>query len=187
MDANGRPAWVATSSINLSLSNTYGTLGISQGGTNITSYAGGDMLYASAANTLAKLASSTGGSDLQISSSGYPTWVADPNTMRFPIASTSWPTTGTTSPCFGLGPLLDATTFTKFSCQTDTGTLGLTIASSTAVTDFVFVIASTTAGSIAFPSAHKDFSVGQNPQVCIGGISGAPNQVHCNIDYHRDN
>jgi len=43
----------------LSLSDLTGTLAISKGGTNITTYTIGDLLYSSAANTLAKLSGNT--------------------------------------------------------------------------------------------------------------------------------
>jgi hypothetical protein len=47
------------------------------GGTGLTSYATGDVLYASASNTLAKLAAGTEGYLLTMSS-GVPTWAAAP-------------------------------------------------------------------------------------------------------------
>jgi hypothetical protein len=50
-----------------------GTLAIGNGGTNITTYATGDILYASAANTLAKLTIGGNGQVLTISG-GIPTW-----------------------------------------------------------------------------------------------------------------
>ncbi len=52
-----------------------GTLAIANGGTNITSYATGDILYASGTNTLSKL---TAGSDTEVLtlSGGVPIWAA---------------------------------------------------------------------------------------------------------------
>lgn len=45
-----------------------------KGGTGLTSYATGDLLYASAANTLSALAAGTSGQVLQMNGSGIPTW-----------------------------------------------------------------------------------------------------------------
>lgn len=53
-----------------------GTVPIAQGGTNITTYTAGDMLYASATNVLSKLAIGTNGFVLKISG-GVPTWTAE--------------------------------------------------------------------------------------------------------------
>lgn len=47
------------------------------GGTGITQYALGDMLYASSTNTLARLAIGSAGSMLQIASNGIPQWVTE--------------------------------------------------------------------------------------------------------------
>jgi hypothetical protein len=52
-----------------------GTLPIANGGTNITTYTTGDILYASATNTLSKLAAGTNGYVLTLAS-GVPTWAA---------------------------------------------------------------------------------------------------------------
>lgn len=54
----------------------FGTLPITYGGTNITSYSTGEMLYASAANTLSKLAVGAEGQVLR-SDGTYPTWSND--------------------------------------------------------------------------------------------------------------
>ena len=56
-----------------------GTLAIARGGTNITTYDAGDILYASAANTLSKLPKGTDGQVLKLAS-GFPTWGTDNNT-----------------------------------------------------------------------------------------------------------
>jgi len=56
-----------------------GTLGISSGGTNITTYTTGDILYASASNTLAKLPIGSSGQLLSVSG-GVPAWSAAPST-----------------------------------------------------------------------------------------------------------
>ena len=48
-------------------------IGATKGGTGLTTYATGDLLYASGTNTLAKLSAATDGQVLQLSS-GVPTW-----------------------------------------------------------------------------------------------------------------
>jgi hypothetical protein len=58
---------------------TYTTVGTAKGGTNITSYAAGDVLYASAANTLSKLAKGSDGQVLKLSG-GFPAWGTDNDT-----------------------------------------------------------------------------------------------------------
>ena len=50
------------------------TIATTKGGTGLTSYATGDILYASGANTLAKLAAGTTGQVLQMNASGLPEW-----------------------------------------------------------------------------------------------------------------
>lgn len=50
------------------------TIATTKGGTGLTGYSTGDLLYASATNTLATLAASTEGKVLQINSSGVPVW-----------------------------------------------------------------------------------------------------------------
>jgi len=55
--------------------NVTGTVAIANGGTNLTTYATGDILYASAANTLSKLNAGTNGYVLTLAS-GVPTWAA---------------------------------------------------------------------------------------------------------------
>ena len=52
-----------------------GTVGIANGGTNITTYTTGDLLYASATNVLSKLAVGTNGHVLTLAA-GVPTWAA---------------------------------------------------------------------------------------------------------------
>lgn len=50
------------------------TIGTTKGGTGLTSYALGDLLYSSAPNTLSTLAAGTEGKVLQMGGSGTPTW-----------------------------------------------------------------------------------------------------------------
>ncbi len=53
-----------------------GTLPIANGGTNITTYTTGDIIYASATNTLSKLGIGTANQVLTVSAGGVPTWAA---------------------------------------------------------------------------------------------------------------
>lgn len=53
-----------------------GTVGVDNGGTNITSYSSGDILYATNSNTLAKLAAGTSGQILAMGAA-YPNWIAN--------------------------------------------------------------------------------------------------------------
>ena len=64
-----------------------GTLGTVNGGTNITSYTTGDILYASASNVLSKLAVGTNGYVLTLTA-GIPTWAAPSG------GGGGWPLTG---------------------------------------------------------------------------------------------
>ena len=59
--------------INLSTDVT-GTLSLTRGGTGISSYTAGDMLYASSSNTLSKLAIGSLGEVLTVNGSGLPEW-----------------------------------------------------------------------------------------------------------------
>ena len=50
------------------------TIGTTYGGTGLTTYAKGDIIYASGTNTLAKLSIGTEGKVLQVNGSGVPVW-----------------------------------------------------------------------------------------------------------------
>ena len=80
-----------------------GTLAYDQGGTGQTSYAAGDIVYASGINTLAKLAIGTSGQRLVVAA-GVPSWATD--TTVGTVTSVSWTggivsvATATTTPAF---------------------------------------------------------------------------------------
>lgn len=89
-----------------------GTLPIANGGTNVTTYTTGDILYASATNTLSKLGIGTSGYILRVSGSGVPEWVtpldlgySTKNAVR--VATT---TAGTLSTSFENGDTIDGVT-----------------------------------------------------------------------------
>jgi hypothetical protein len=65
----------SASAVGLASSDVSGTLPIANGGTNLTTYTQGDLLYASAANTLAKLAVGTNGQVLKLAA-GLPSWAS---------------------------------------------------------------------------------------------------------------
>lgn len=72
-----------------------GTLAIANGGTNITTYATGDILYASASNTLSKLTAGTNGYVLTLAA-GVPTWAAGGGGSSAITINTTTITGGTT-------------------------------------------------------------------------------------------
>jgi hypothetical protein len=74
---SGNPT-VDVTEANLTLGNIGGTLGPTKGGTGLTTYSTGDVLYASAANTLSKLAAGSNGHVLTLAA-GVPTWASSPS------------------------------------------------------------------------------------------------------------
>lgn len=58
-------------------SNVTGTVSPTNGGTGLTTYAAGDILYASATNTLSKLGIGSVGDVLKVNASGVPAWGTD--------------------------------------------------------------------------------------------------------------
>ena len=74
--ALGTPAsGVLTNTTGLPLTTgTTGTLATTKGGTGLTTYTTGDVVYASASNTLAKLGIGTSGQTLSVSSGGIVEW-----------------------------------------------------------------------------------------------------------------
>jgi hypothetical protein len=65
-----------------------GTLAIANGGTNITTYATGDILYASASNTLSKLTAGTNGYVLTLAA-GVPTWAVGGGSSAITVNTTT--------------------------------------------------------------------------------------------------
>ena len=96
-----------------------GTLGATSGGTGLTTYATGDILYASATNTLSKLAAGTNGYILTLTA-GIPSW--QPNTggvTSFSAGTTGLtPSTSTTGAITLAGTLVSANGGTGFSTYT---------------------------------------------------------------------
>ena len=163
-DGTGITSWVATSggggtvtSVNVSGGTTglttsggpitgsgtitlAGTLGAVNGGTGQTTYATGDILYASAVNTLSKLTAGTNGYVLTLAS-GVPTWAASTGGVTSFSAGTTGltPSTGTTGAITLAGTLgvanggTGATTLTGY--VKGNGTSALTASSTIPNTD----------------------------------------------------
>lgn len=81
MDSAGAPAWAALSATGITgvgtlTSGTWNATAIGPvyGGTGLTSYSTGDLIYASAPNTLSKRTAGTEGQLLQMNASGVPVW-----------------------------------------------------------------------------------------------------------------
>jgi hypothetical protein len=68
-------AWVSTNAFG---AGNWGTLGAVGGGTGLTSYTLGDLIYSSATNVLSKLGIGTPGQVLKVSASSLPAWGAAP-------------------------------------------------------------------------------------------------------------
>ena len=69
-----------------------GTLAVANGGTNITSYTTGDILYASASGVISKLAIGTTGQTLTVSGGGLPAW----SSVSSAVTTISFASTGLT-------------------------------------------------------------------------------------------
>jgi uncharacterized protein YcfJ len=139
-----------------------GTLGTDQGGTNLTTYTTGDILYASATNVLSKLAIGTTGQHL-IVTAGLPAWGTD--TALGTVTSVSW--TG------GLVSVATATTTPAFTVAGTSGGIvyfssASTWASSAALTQYGVVYGG---GAGATPVAT---AAGTTGQVLTATTSGAP-------------
>ena len=139
-----------------------GTLGTDQGGTNLTTYTTGDILYASATNVLSKLPIGTTGQHL-IVSGGIPSWSTD--SALGTVTSVSW-----------TGGLVSVATATTTPALTVAGTSGgivyfssaSTWASSAALTQYGVVYGG---GAGATPVAT---AAGTTGQVLTATTSGAP-------------
>jgi len=94
-----------------------GTLPTANGGTNLTAYTTGDIIYASATNTLSTLGIGSTNQVLTIAG-GVPTWAATQSTMVYPGAGipnstgTSWGTSYTTTGSGTVVALATTPTFT---------------------------------------------------------------------------
>jgi hypothetical protein len=113
-----------------------GTLGVDQGGTNLTSYTAGDLLYASGATTLSKLAKGTAYQTLQMNSGATaPAWASGETLLSTTTISlgADGNTTILTVPASRTAVLTKA----YLVAAADAGTSTLTIGQAGALTDFL--------------------------------------------------
>ena len=88
LDSSNYTSWAASKNHNHSTDNiTSGTLGIERGGTGLSSFTKGDIIYASNANVLSKLAKGTDGQVLKLSG-GVPVWGTDNNSTNVSATTT---------------------------------------------------------------------------------------------------
>lgn len=160
------PSTGALTATSLTPTNAVGAI---YGGTGLSSYTTGDLIYASATNTLSKLSASTNGFVLTLAG-GVPTWAAAASGMVYPGAGipnstgsawgTSYSTTGSgtvvalaTSPSF-ITPSLGVASATSL---TATGTVaGNTVSS----TNGIFINSLTVSASQTIASGTSGHSVG---------------------------
>lgn len=141
-----------------------GTLGETSGGTGQTTYAAGDILYASASNTLSKLAASTNGYVLTLAG-GFPTWAASSGGVTsFSAGSTGLTPNTSTTGAITLGGTLGTgyggtglTSFTADGAVYATATNTLTTGTLPAISGGTGV-ASYTTGDILYASATNTLS-----------------------------
>lgn len=109
-----------------------GTLGATSGGTSFSTYATGDIIYASASNTLSKLTAGTNGFVLTLAS-GVPTWAASSGGVASFSAGTTGltPSTATTGAIVLAGTLATANGGTGLGGATPFTNSGIVYASST--------------------------------------------------------
>jgi hypothetical protein len=129
------------------------TITVAYGGTNITTYATGDLIYASATNTLSKLSAGTNGQVLTLSG-GVPTWQSTASTgvTSFETSLNGLtPSTATTGAVTLAGTLgvqsggTGATTLTGY--VKGTGTSALTASSTIPISDLTGTLAVANGGT----------------------------------------
>ena len=118
-----------------------GTLAVASGGTGLTSYTTGDILYASNSSTLAKLAIGSAGQVLKVNS-GLPSWQADSNSGGTVTSITNAADSGTGTAITTSGTF----TYTGGTNIT-TSVSGTTVTINTSATTNVGTVTSVTAGS----------------------------------------
>ena len=144
-------------------------LGATYGGTGFSTYATGDLIYASATNTLSKLAAGTNGYVLTLSS-GVPVWAAAASGMVYPsagIANSTGSAWGTSYSTTGSGTVVALATSPSFT----TPSLGVASATSVAATGSVsgsvvnasnglHINSKTVSASYSIPSGSSAMSAG---------------------------
>lgn len=122
-----------------------GTLGATNGGTSFSTYATGDIIYASASNTLSKLTAGTNGYVLTLAG-GVPTWAASSGGVSSFSAGTTGltPSTATTGAIVLSGTLAVANGGTGVTTSTGSGNVVL----STSPTLVTPVLGTPTSGTL---------------------------------------
>ncbi|NDB58386.1 hypothetical protein EB001_08060 [bacterium] len=143
--------------------NLSGTLATTKGGTNLTAYTTGDIIYASASNTLSTLGIGSLNQVLSVSAGGIPTW-------RTLTSSGTVTTVSVVSANGFTGTVANATTTPAITLTTSiTGVLkgnGTAISAATAGTDYLAppsgtaLLKANSGGALANATAGTDYSAG---------------------------
>ncbi len=155
INADNTVSAVATSTLGIALSDTTGILATTRGGTGLSSYATGDLIYASGANTLANRTIGTTGDVLSVVG-GFPTWVAT-STLGISGGGGSLFTDG------GANTYLTSLTDNLLIGST-TATAKLFVQGNVGFND-VFAIASSSGASLLRLQANGDIAIGLNASV----------------------
>jgi hypothetical protein len=156
-----------------------GTLGAISGGTSFSTYATGDIIYASATNTLSKLAAGTNGYVLTLAG-GVPTWAAGGGGgMVYPGAGipnstgTAWGTSYTTTGSGTVVALQTSPSFTTPDIGAATGTslaaTGSVAGSVVSATNGILINNNSIAANYSIPSGYSGMSTG--PITVASGIA----------------
>ena len=144
IDVSGGTTGLTTSGGPITTSGTItlaGTLATANGGTNLTGYTTGDILYASATDVLSKLSKGTSGQVLKMGAS-IPAWATDANAGGTVTSITNAADTGTGTAITGFGTF----TYTGGTNIT-TAVSGTTVTINTSATTNVGTVTSVTAGN----------------------------------------
>lgn len=126
-----------------------GTLPIANGGTNITTYTTGDILYASAANTLSKLAVGTNGDVLTLAA-GVPSWAAPaPSVGGLILKAQSTSTTGSADTIYYYNVTADSDTLTLDGSPSDNDRIGAVLSATSGTNTLLIARNGSTIGGIA--------------------------------------
>jgi hypothetical protein len=157
-----------------------GTLPAANGGTSFSTYATGDLIYASATNTLAKRTIGSTGDVLTVSAGGVPTWAAP---------ATAGTVTSVSTVTTGMGLTLNVSNPTTTPQLTLAGTLaaakggtGIDASASTGVLTFLggaATVRSIVDGDISASAgiARSKLATGTAYAVLVNGSSGALSEV----------
>jgi hypothetical protein len=158
-----------------------GTLAIVNGGTNITSYATGDILYASATNVLSKLTAGSNGQVLTLAS-GLPSWAAGATGTVTSVGGTGTVNgltltgTVTSSGNLTLGGTLDLSAPPAIGGTTAAAVTGTTITATTKFVSPYFDAANSAGGALRNSSGVAQLQWGS------GGGSNVSVDVAININ-----